>query len=358
MKESQAQAPSGSLYVRDYEHVREIATQYAVPKNDILLMSLNLSGVQSGNIENDRGRFWVIMPNGQVHKVALTITTHEFTNFKHTGDKILLGDSEVGFTTPIEKDTCTDSYWRGNTHLTLNTNQRSFCKGCGFCGTYNLEHADDPLTDEKTLETKALAMAEETGGLNQLNTIGIVTGCFADEKLLVRNLKMVRRVFSRYGFCGEIQYVGSQLTNKESITELAQDGPFSLYLTIEVFSKRIELMKKQKSSLTLDSARDLLGYTKSIGANSSFLYIAGLDSLETYREELPKFRDVINRFPQIQTYQLYSPWQIAYREKEAFELDYFIKMRQVTEKILPNLIPVISHNYRGLWYTNYLGKQL
>lgn len=358
MKESQVQAPFGSLYVRDYEHARELASEYDVPKDDILLMSLNLSGTQSENIENDRGRFRVIMPNGQIHTVALTITTSEYTSFRHIGNRIMLGDTEIALATPIEKDTCTDSYWRGNAHLTLNTNQRSLCKGCGFCGTYGLEHTDNPLTNETALETKVFELAREIDGLDHLKTIGVVTGCFANEELLVNNLKMVRRIFSKYGFCGEVQYIGSQLTSKSSIAQLAADGLFSFYLTIEVFSKRDELMKKQKSSLTLDNAKELLEYTKSIGANSSFLYIAGLDPLSVFTKEFPKFANVINRFPQIQTYQLYSPWQIIYRDKEAFSLDYFIKMRKFIEKTIPDLTPIISHNYRGLWYTNYLDRQI
>lgn len=348
----------GKPFIRDIEQASEFAEEYGVPKDNVLLMALNLSGIQSGDVQNDRGRFYLTMPNGKLYRLALTVTTPEFTNFKHTGESVLLGNIEMGKAGTIEKDTCTDSYWRGYNHLTLNTNQRSLCKGCGFCGTYNLERGDSPLTDRESLEAEAEQLSSDVGDFSKVNAIGIVTGCFMDENSLVKHIKMVRSVFSERGFKGEIQYVGSQLKNESSIVELVKDGPFSLFLTIEMFSNRDELMKKQKSSLTLDRARELLGYTKSIGAGSSFLYIAGLDSLDIFKEELPKFAEVINRFPQIQTYQVYSPKQIVFRHNDATTLDYFLKVRQFTENTLPDLTPVIFHNYRGLWYTNYLGKQL
>jgi hypothetical protein len=159
--------------------------------------------------------------------------------------------------------------------LTLNTNQRSLCKGCGFCGTYNLEHDDSPLTDRESLESEATQLSLDVGDFSQVKAIGIVTGCFMDENSLVKHIKMVRSVFSERGFKGEIQYVGSQLKNESSITELVKDGLFSLFLTVEMFSNRDELMKKQKSSLTLDRARELLGYTKSVGAGASLYRRSG-----------------------------------------------------------------------------------
>jgi len=345
-------------YIRDITHAGEIAEKYGVPNDDVLLMSLNLSGVQYNNVENDRGRFWITMPNVKGYRVALTITTPEATSFVHTDGSVQIDGHEIGKASAIEKDTCTDSYWRGDNHLTLNTNQRSLCKGCGFCGTYNLERGDHPLTDEETLQAEAGKLTAEAGDFSHVNTIGIVTGCFMDEKLLVEHIQLVRKVFSQYGFKGEIQYVGSQIRNEKSIAQLAKDGEFSLYLTLEVFSHRDLLMKKQKNSLTLERAKSLLKYARSTGSHSSFLYIAGLDSLKTYYKELPDFAGIIDRFPQIQTYQLYSPKQIKFRHPEAFSLDYFFKMRQFTEKVLPGMSPIIHHNYRGLWYDNYLGKQL
>jgi len=358
MKELLPTTTTEKPFIKDFEQATEFAERYSVPKDDILLMALNLSGIQSGNVENDRGRFYLTMPNGRLYRLALTVTTPEFTNFKHTGESVLLDSMEIGKAGTIEKDTCTDSYWRGHAHLTLNSNQRSLCKGCGFCGTYDLERGDSPLTDRGSLEAEANQLLLEVGDFSQVKAIGIVTGCFMDENSLVKHIKMVRSVFSERGFKGEIQYVGSQLKNESSITELVKDGPFSLFLTVEMFSNRDELMKKQKSSLSLDRARELLGYTRSIGAGASFLYISGLDSLDTFKEELPKFAKVINRFPQIQTYQLYSPKQIVFRHANATTLDYFLNLRQFTENTLPDLTPVIFHNYRGLWYTNYLGKQL
>jgi len=291
--------------------------------------------------------------------VALTITNSPKTKFSHDGASVYLGYEKIGNGTEIKKDTCTDSYWRSETHLTLNSNSRSICKGCHFCGTYSLERADDPLTDEKHLTERAIELSKEIGGdFSKVDAIGIVTGCFPSEQPIVDHVKSIRKVFSQLGFKGEIQYIGSQLKSENAISQLIDDGPFALYLTTEIFLRRDQLMKKQKSSLTLEEGRQILQTTKALGGQSSFLYIAGLDPLETIYEELPKFADVVTRFPQLQTYQLYTPEQEKYRSDDAHTLDYYLKLRQFTEQQFPDLKPVTFHNYRGLWYSKYQGKPL
>ena len=110
-------------------------------------------------------------------------------------------------------------------------------------------------------------------------------------------------------------------------------------------------MKKQKSSLDLSESRRLLKAAKDMGGESSFLYIAGLDTMSVIRDELPQFGNVVTRFPQLQTYQLYTPDQIALRAPEAGSLDYYLRLRQLAEEVFPRLHPVTFHNYRGLWYS-------
>lgn len=346
-------------FLTDFDHATELAEKYHVPVEDVLLIGLNLSGVRYGEVENDRGRFSIVMPSGKSYYVALTITNSPMSNFTHDGIRVSLSDQEIGKATEIEKDTCTDSYWRNRTHLTLNSNSRSICRGCNFCGTYSLEREDAPLTETEHLEKRASELCQEVGGdFSKVDAIGVVTGCFPTEDTIVNHIRLIRKVFSQVGFNGEIQYVGSQIRTEASLSRLIEDGPFALYLTLEVFSKREALMKKQKSSLNLPESRRLLKTVKDMGGESSFLYIAGLDPMPVILDELPRFADVVTRFPQLQTYQLYTPDQIVLRDHEADSLDYYLRLRQLAEEVFPNLRPVTFHNYRGLWYSQYRSKPI
>lgn len=345
-------------YLNDIAHAAELANRYHVPVEDILLIGLNLSGVRFRKVENDRGRFSLTMPSRRSYYLAMTITDSPLSNFTHDGLIISLGDQEIGKATEIEKDTCTDSYWRNRTHLTLNSNSRSICRGCNFCGTYSLEREDAPLTETEHLEKRASELHQEVGDFSKIDAIGIVTGCFPTEDTIVNHIRLIRKVFSQVGFNGEIQYVGSQIRTEASLSRLIEDGPFALYLTLEVFSKREALMKKQKSSLNLLESWRLLKTVKNMGGESSFLYIAGLDPMPVILDELPRFADVVTRFPQLQTYQLYTPDQIVLRDHEADSLDYYLRLRQLAEEVFPNLRPVTFHNYRGLWYSQYRSKPI
>ncbi len=349
----------GESFLSTTAQAEKLAHEYQTPKEDVIHIALNLSGVHHQNVINDRGRFDLIMPgSNKPHRVALTITNSPDTRFAHDGSHVLLGDEVIGKATEIEKDTCTDTYWRSATHLTLNSNSRSVCKGCNFCGTYSLERADEPLNDESRLAQRANQLSQEVGGFSHIEAIGVVTGCFPGEQPIVEHIKSIRKVFSQFGFKGEIQYIGSQLKSEQAIGQLIDDGPFALYLTTEIFSRREALMKKQKSSLSLEEGRMVLQRTKMLGGQSSFLYIAGLDTLETIYEELPKFAGIVTRFPQLQTYQLYTPDQQQYRAPGANKLDYYLKLRQFAEQQFSDLKPILFHNYRGLWYSQYRGQAL
>ncbi|KUK83411.1 MAG: Uncharacterized protein XD98_0350, partial [Microgenomates bacterium 39_6] len=152
---------------------------------------------------------------------------------------------------------------------------------------------------------------------------------------------------------GEIQYIGSQLRRLDAIAELAQEGPLAYYLSVECFENRESILKPEKASLTLNGGRNLLRELRTIGVETSFLYITGLDSPSVAREELVQYRDVVTRLPLIETFQLYQPEQIILRNEAAARPEYFLQIRQAVEDCFPRLRPDLNMNYRGLWYSQY-----
>ncbi len=342
------------------QNVERLSREWKIPEEDILLIALNASGIKYGDIVNDRGRFVATFPSGRKYLLALTISDKPFSAFEHKGSNLTFNGQAIATVSPMVKDTCTDSYWRGGKkHLTLNSNSRSNCRGCAFCGTYSLEDDDRALTTPEALRRKAEVLQVESGALlSELESVGIVTGCFPSEEKLVNHLMMIRKTFAEFGFNGELRYIGSQLRSQEALERIIAAGPFALYLTVEAFERREQLMKRTKASLDLKGGKDLLGRAKQLGAETSFLYIAGLDSHETMETQFSTYTPLLTRLPQIQTFQVYVPEQTKLRRAEAGNIEYFLKARKIVESSFPHLLPIAANNFRSLWYTTYENQEL
>lgn len=339
-------------------YFENLALEYGVPIQNVVSIALNRYGVICKDIKDNRLRFNLkILGEEEPTFFAVCVNTYLDSPFELKGDNLYLDGKIVGEVSNIERDTCTSTYFRNNKKaITLNSNSRSKCIGCKFCGTYSLSEDDavDFLTEYKVREYfEDLLIINGISDMNAIENITVCTGCFKNEDALVKHLLDLRRGVDSLGFNGSINYIGSQLRDYDKIRMIRDEiGNFGIYLTIEKFLEREKFMKKEKASLTLEKAKELLSYSSSIGVTSTFLYILGLEDLETVKNYMYYFKESVNKFPIIQVFQDYTPEQEKYRCKDAKNIEYYLKARQMIDEIFSDteLSPKLWECFRSLYH--------
>jgi hypothetical protein len=194
-----------------------------------------------------------------------------------------------------------------------------------------------------------------------MKEVGICTGCFASEDDAVSHILMVRKVLRKFGFEKEINYLGSQITSRKAIDVLAEKaGPVGIFLTLECFTRRNELLKSPKAAITAPKAMEILAYAKAKGVKATILCILGLDPSDIFIKELGQLATFVNRFPIINIFQNYAPEHESLRIAEAKDLGYYLQTRQKVEEIFAasSLKPRPWENYRGLWHLSFNNQPL
>lgn len=99
---------------------------------------------------------------------------------------------------------------------------------------------------------------------------------------------------------------------------------------------------------------------KTLGIQTTFAYIAGIDDLISLQQGFSFLADSITRFPIVNVYQIQTPGQMRIIDAEAKELEYYVKARETIEQVLTQtgLYPRRWENYRPLWYDFYVGQPL
>ncbi len=350
---------SNNLILNNLFQARELEKKYSIPLTDILLISLNCMGIKA-ELPDNRIRF-KLKPFScdETFYFAVCVNTRE-TPFELKNNRIYFNNEVIGDLIGIEEDTCDSTYFRRNkTTLTLNSNSRSKCAGCKFCGTYNLEAADTHNLLSSCKLSNHLREILSNNGINSMRDfidIGVCTGCFPTEEQAINHLLMLRETLKKeFDFNNEIKYLGAQINSKQGLMRLSNIKPFAYYYTIECFTHRKEFLKPAKRELSLNQIKDLLWDYKNNGFQTSFLYILGLDPLESIEQNFSKFKNVLTRFPIINVFQNYVPEHEKLRHKEARTIEYYLKARKIIEKIFidTNLRPRSWENYRGLWYLTF-----
>jgi len=342
----------------------DLSEMYDIPVEDIILIDLNSTGVNS-NLNLDRIRFTLKLESfPEEFYVALPITQKSPFFLSYETSQLLFDGKPVGIVKGVENDTCDNTYFRRNkTVLTLNSNCRSTCKGCEFCATYVQDAQDlNNLTTEKSLRVRMEEIKKENDmeDLSNLIEVAICTGCFPDEEKTRDHLVMVRETLDEMGFTGELKYIGAQITSEESLDILRKTSPFSLYLTVECFTRREQLMKPIKSKVTVSKGKQILKHSLQRGFDTSILYIIGLDPLDLVTQEFKDYVPYLSRFPIINLFQNYKPEQQSLRDPKACAIEYYLEARKELERIYKSsgLRPRPWENYRPLWYSKFSDEDI
>ena len=122
------------------DYFKEIAEKYSLSLENVLSIALNRYGIIVDNTDENRLRFNLeLLDSNKKTYFAVCVNTFAKSPFKLENNTLLLEGVPVGQVSGIEKDTCLSTYFRNDKKvITFNSNSRSKCVGCKFCGTYSL----------------------------------------------------------------------------------------------------------------------------------------------------------------------------------------------------------------------------
>ncbi|MEK7622005.1 MAG: hypothetical protein AAB415_02390 [Patescibacteria group bacterium] len=326
------------------EHAAHLAERYRMPLEDILFIALNVHGVkldcEFGRIRMDfrlaeNDQFRCAKERGELN-YFFALPVNPESEFTLSGDILLLGETTIGQAiNPMEDVSDLYYFRRKKTVFNFNPNARSACAGCRFCYTSRLTPNDEQLVQtENELKIFFENWMHKYGftDLSHLVQISVVTGNYRESEILCRFLLELKRVTHGYRFGGKIFYLGSQITAPEQLTQLAEAQPFGVCFSLEVFDRR-NLLRRDKKSLELKDAREAMDLARRLGHEVNFSYIVGMEPLQVVEEHFRYFRDHVNKFPTINTFQKHRFQGPTFMDPDADRLEYFLEARQILERL-------------------------
>lgn len=343
-------------------HLEQVAQDWAINVEDVLLIALNASGARSP-LDKPRMRFRLRLDSRPQDPLFLILSLgRQDSPFEIDEHELKLAGTKVGEIEGIEDDDAVLVYWRNGTRmLTLNSNARSQCTGCVFCPN-TLEDAADPKIKSLGLAGYLGALAATSGmdDLATVQTVTVCTGCFLHEHLALEHLADVRHAMAANGCSGTLHFLSSVLTTEKGMDAAARLGPFHLTLTAECFTGRQNILKESKAKLTPDEMVTVLARAKERSMATDFTYIVGLDAIEPAVENLRRLVPVSTAFPRFQTYQAHNAFMDLYRAPGAQTIEWHLTMRRSIEELFldTGLRPAWWQNYRSPWCFTFAGEEL
>ncbi|GAA0556140.1 hypothetical protein GCM10010172_43800 [Paractinoplanes ferrugineus] len=345
--------------VTDIRNIEQLAMEYRVPLEDVLLIAINLYGISS---DQDRHRARVavrlISEPSVPWQVIVPLNAQE-SPFELSGEDLVIQGRLIGHVERIDADEAVGGYFRdGGRAATLNPNARSRCTGCAFCPN-TLEAAADPrLAEDRALDELFAALVEQhpRRSLAELAEVTVSTGCFEREQAAVEHLVALRAACSRHRISARIGFLTSVIRSGEAFEQIAADvAPFVLRLTAECFTRRDLMLKASKATLLVEQMPDLLALARRAGLDTSYTYIVGLDSLPTMTEGIDALAPHITEFPNFQVYQAHNSIMAGLRAPAADDLAFYLEARRAIETSVgpTGLRPVAWECYRPLWYFTF-----
>jgi hypothetical protein len=359
----------GIQILRSKDVFRDLSARYDIPGSEIRYIDFNRTGVRMPQGEIAPGlrvRFVATVDTFGTKSTwfALPVRSDFDSNYSMHDGNLFFGDEIIGKVDKTEFDTCDVSYQRGPHLLNLNSRNREACGGCKACthsykGIYPMEPQVSLVTEDQLRDF--FEVKQESGlDMASLQQIAVVTGLFGDENKVVEHMRLIETVVEPMGFKGELMYFGCEVNSKEALSELSSIENFALVYAVDTFSDRANLLNPKKSKNSLDTARTTLELAQNMGIETTFSYIAGLDSLAQMQDGFKLLLPSVTRFPLVNIYQIQTPGQLAIINNDAKKLEYYVQARIMLEDMLKDTLlrPRRWENYRPLWYDTFAGEML
>jgi hypothetical protein len=352
----------GTLMLDSLNHADQLARDWKINPEDILLIALNSAGARS-TLGKPRMRFRLRLNSRPDQPVYLILSLgNKQSPFEVDEHELRLDGVAVGTVEGIEDDDAVLGYWRGGRRvLTLNSNARSLCVGCVFCPN-TIEEASDPKLRAPDLNAYFSTLASNSGlpDLRGVESVTVCTGCFQYEHLALEHLRQVRTAMTASGCDGTLHFLSSVLTTPEGMDAAAEIGPFHLTMTAECFTSRDLILKESKARLTPPEMITALAAAKDRGIGTDFTYIVGLDDADAAISNLAAFVPVTTVFPRFQVYQAHTPLMEIHRTPGSDQIEWHLAMRTRIEELFAEtgLRPGWYQNYRSPWCFTFAGQEL
>lgn len=362
---------NGVKITTDASEWYDLAFKYGVSPQEVGLIDFNRTGVCLD--DNDvrvgfRVRFnGTLFYNNDLSWFALPVRNSSDSNFHIRNSKVYFKDFQIGIIDRPVLDTCNTSYQRGGRLLNLNSRSRSNCIGCKACVHNDKSLYDNTvIKDRHELRTRQdidnFFYEKERLGMNtsELEQIAVVTGLFRDENETLEHLRDVYNVAIDHKFSGELMYFGCQLMSAAALRDFSKLGKTAIVFAIDNFTSRKENLSKAKSSLSLEDFYVSMSVAKSLGIETTFAYIAGVDDLSAISENFTYFFNVCTRFPVVNIFQIQTDLQAQALYDGVKNLEYYLQARRAIESAFfnSNMRPRRWENYRPLWYREFNGELL